>query len=104
MSQKLKYLGAPVFMNGQNYYIPSLSTRDFRANYELLTQAEKEDAPKDALSTFDAYIPIVGLAIRRNYPEVTDEQLEEWLDLTTFSLAIKAVQAASGATPVSEGE
>jgi hypothetical protein len=103
MSQKLKYLGVPVYMNGQNYYVPSLSTVDFRNHYQLLTQSD-ENAPKDALSTFTAYIPIIGCAIRRNYPEVTDELLGEWLDLTTFPLTIKAVQAASGLAPVAEGE
>jgi hypothetical protein len=35
---------------------------------------------------------------------VTDEQLTDWLDMTTLPLATKAVQAASGITPVSEGE
>jgi hypothetical protein len=35
---------------------------------------------------------------------VTDEQLEEWLDLTTYPLAIRAVQSASGLAPVAEGE
>ena len=100
---KLKFLGVPIYMNGQNYYIPSLSTVDFRNNYQLLTQSD-QNAPQDALSTFSAYTPIIGLAIRRNYPEVTDEQLKEWLDLTTFPLAIKAVQAASGLAPVAEGE
>ncbi|HVJ09265.1 MAG TPA: hypothetical protein VM554_12865 [Acidisarcina sp.] len=99
---KLKYLGVPVYMNGQNYYIPSLSTRDFRAQYATLTRADEQ--PQDALATFDAYIPIIGLAVRRNYPEVTDEQLAEWLDLHTFQLAIRAVQSASGMAPVSEGE
>jgi hypothetical protein len=99
---KLKYLGVPVYMNGQNYYIPSLSTRDFRQHYDTLSAPPAEGAT--ALSTFDTFIPVIGAAIRRNYPEVTDEQLGEWLDLTTFPLAIKAVQSASGLQPVSEGE
>lgn len=100
--QKLKYLGVPVYLNGQNYYIPSLSTRDFRANYEALTvPAGGEQKP---LENFDRYIPIIGLALRRNYPGISDEQLEEWLDLHTFLLAVRAVQNASGMQPVAEGE
>lgn len=102
---KLNFVGVPVYMNGQNYYIPSLSTRDFRAKYDVLTQAQSDaESSRSALDTFDTYIPIIGVAIRRNYPDVTDEQLEEWLDLHTFRIAIKAVQDASGMTPVSEGE
>lgn len=102
MPQKLKYPGVPVYMNGQNYYIPSLSTRDFKTNYEALTTPLPEGST--ALDSFSRYIPIILLAVQRNYPEVTQENLEEWLDLYTFREAIKAVQNASGMTPVSEGE
>jgi hypothetical protein len=99
---KLKYPGVPVYLDGQNYYIPSLSTRDFRAHYETLTAAPAADG--GAIEAFDRYIPIVLLAVNRNYPEVTQGQLEEWLDLYTFRQAIAAVQNASGMTPVTEGE
>lgn len=99
---KLKYPGVPVYMNGQNYYIPSLSTRDFRANYEAMTTPLPEGA--GALESFDRFIPIILLAINRNYPDVSKEFLEEHLDLHTFRQAIAAVQNASGMTPVTEGE
>ncbi len=100
--QKLKYLGVPVYMNGQNYYIPSLSTRDFRANYELLTAEAPEGA--GPFESFDRFLPVILLAMQRNYPDITAEQLAEWLDLHTFQLAVRAVQSASGLTPVPEGE
>jgi hypothetical protein len=103
VSTKLKYLGVPVFFNGQNYYIPSLGYQDFKQNYEFLTSTPDVDGPK-LFEYFDTLVPIIGKAIRRNYPEVTDEQLTDWLDMTTLPLATKAVQAASGITPVSEGE
>jgi hypothetical protein len=102
MPQKLKYLGVPVFMNGQNYYVPSLSTIDFRSNYGLLTSAPPEGS--SPTESFERLIPVIGLAVRRNYPDVTDDNLEEWLDLTTFPTIIRAVQGASGLEPVSEGE
>ncbi len=102
MPQKLKYLGVPVYMNGQNYYIPSLSTRDFREHYDAMVSPAAEDARPEA--NFDRYLPIIGLAIRRNYPDVTDAMLADWLDLHTFGLAVRAVQNASGLQPVPEGE
>ncbi len=99
---KLNFPGVPVYMNGQNYYIPSLSTRGMIANYDKLTaQAPEGAAP---FESFGRLLPIIGEAIRRNYPDVTDEQLGDWLDLHTFPIAIKAVQDASGMTPVTEGE
>lgn len=101
MSQQLKFLGVPVFMNGQNYYIPSLSTRQFRENEENLTKVIEGET---ANQQFARLIPVVGLAFRRNYPEVTDDQLEDWLDLRTFKLAIRAMQDAAGVEAVSAGE
>jgi hypothetical protein len=100
--QKLKYLGLPVYMNSQNYYFPSLSVVDFRSNYELLTSPTPEGA--GPLENFARLLPVIGLAVRRNYPEVTDGNLAEWLDLTTFKAAIQAVMVVSGIEPVSEGE
>lgn len=97
---QLKYLGVPVYMNGQNYYVPSLSTKDFRVHEATLSEVKKDES---VVAMFDRFIPIIGLAIRRNY-DVTDEQLGEWLDLHTFKLAIKAVQDASGMEPVATGE
>ena len=44
---KLNYPGVPVYFNGQNYFIPSLSTRDFKANYETLTAPAPENRDGD---------------------------------------------------------
>lgn len=101
MAQQLKFLGVPVYMNGQNYYIPSLSTKDFRAHEADLTKVVEGET---AVGAMDRFIPIIGLAIRRNYPDVTDDNLGEWLDLLTFKLAIRATQDASGVEAVSSGE
>jgi hypothetical protein len=103
MPQKLKYLGVPVYLNGQNYYIPSLSYTDFKASYDFLVSVPELEGAK-LFDYFDKLVPIIGAAVRRNYSDVTDEQLAEWLDMTTLPMAAKAVQSASGITPVSEGE
>jgi hypothetical protein len=100
-AMKLRYPGAPVYFNGQYYYIPSLSTRDFRANADKIANASEEAT---VIETWDQYIPIIGLAIRRNYPEMSDELLEEHLDVYTFNKAYRACLNASGTEPVNEGE
>lgn len=102
MPENLRYAGVPVYMNGRNYFIPSLSTKDFRANYDALSASPAEGGHPNEM--FSQYIPIIGLALRRNYPDITDEQLEDMLDLRTFRLAIRAVQDASGMEPVTQGE
>ncbi len=100
---KLKYLGVPVYLNGQNFYIPSLSYVDFKANHDFLVSAPDADGA-NLFEYFDKLVPIIGHAVRRNYPDVTDEDLSVWLDMTTLPMAAKAVQSASGITPVAEGE
>jgi hypothetical protein len=103
MSQKLNFVGVPVYMNGQNYYVSSLSYPDFKANYDFLVSTPDLEDPK-MFDYFDKLIPIVGLSLRRNYPDVTDEQLMSWLDMNTLPEAVRAVQGASGIKPVPEGE
>jgi hypothetical protein len=100
-AMKLRFPGVPVYFNGQNYYIPSLSTRDFRENLEKLAGVSGETPVAEV---WESHIPIIGLAIRRNYPEITDKLLEEYLDLHTFNEAYKACMKASGVKPVNEGE
>jgi hypothetical protein len=60
--------------------------------------------PDDPRDTFDKLIPVLLLAIRRNYPEIAQGDIEEWMDLTTFTQAVQAMQGASGMSPVTEGE
>jgi hypothetical protein len=41
-------------------------------------------------------VEAVGCSLRRNHPEVTDEQVLEWLDLGNFKSVFNAVMGASG--------
>lgn len=102
--QQLKYVGVPIFLNGKNYYIPGLSFRDFRSSYELLTADLPAEGGAPLMDAFEARIPIIAKAVQRNYPEVTEDDLREWLDMNTFALTIKAIAGQSGIKPVSEGE
>jgi hypothetical protein len=102
--QNLPFLGTPVYLNGRDYYIPSLSYKALRANYALLTEDTSDLEGDKMFEYFEKRIPVIGLAIRRNYPEVTDEDLDNWLDLTTLPLAIQAVASRSGVKALPAGE
>jgi hypothetical protein len=108
VKEKLNFPGVPVYMNGRNYYIPSLSTRQYRENASVLENPPvPEDGEKSAsyvARATEAMLPIIGIAMRRNYPDVTNDQLEDWLDGSTLMTAWQATQNASGMTPVTEGE
>jgi hypothetical protein len=65
-------------MNGKNYYIPSLSHEVTSSQHEVelsvLIEGETE------LSISSGSCLFIGLAVRRNYPDVTDGQLMDLLD------------------------
>lgn len=99
-----KFKGVPLFLNGQTYLVPSLSFVQFQKHYKLLIapmEGFTEDSPTGPM---EAYVGLVGDAIRRNYPDVSDGDLREWLDLNTFREALLAVQGASGLKVVAPGE
>jgi hypothetical protein len=109
MSEKteLKFRGVPVFFDGQDWIVPSLSVRQFRENLDLLsTVVERTSAgdPKQIVAMMNDLVPVIGLAIRRNYPEITDDHLFDVLDISTFTQAIRAVQGASGMKEAQPGE
>jgi hypothetical protein len=99
-----KFKGVALFMNGQSYLVPSLSLDQFEEHYAALTEPVAEVEGVGLFEQFKKYVPIIGVAIRRNYPEVTDVELREWLDLNTFREAFLAVQASSGLKVSTPGE
>lgn len=94
--EQVKFKGVPFFLNGREYIVPSLSLRQVRENDALLSQSHEAKDADGIAKLMDLYVPIIGMALRRNYPEVTDGELMEWLDLGNFGEAIRIVQSASG--------
>jgi hypothetical protein len=108
--QSVNFKGTPFFMNGKEYIIPSLSLKQVETNYDKLAsaatalEASSDDATKTVVDTFKTYIPIIAQAIQRNYPEVTEENLWDWLDLGNFSEILVIVQSRSGFKATTTGE
>jgi hypothetical protein len=48
--------------------------------------------------------PVLYLAFKRNYPDVTEEQFADMLDLRSYSEVTSAVMAESGVKPAAPGE
>lgn len=102
--EQVRFKGVPFFLNGREYIVPSLSLRQVQENDELLAQVHTVDISdrEGVKKLMKLYIPIVGMALRRNYPDVKNEELADWLDLSNFSEAVKIVQNASGYATVSK--
>jgi hypothetical protein len=89
-------------MDGREWIIPALSLRQFRQYYKMLLDTNV------TAETFQEYLmerlPVVLGAIQRNYPELTEEQLLDMVDLRTFVSIVKAIGTVSGMHAATPGE
>jgi hypothetical protein len=98
------FRGVPFFLNGKTYIVPSLSLKQFQQNYDALTAPVDAGDASSMSAQFARYVPIILLAFKRNYPDVTEENLYDWLDLSTFRDMLLTVQGASGMKQAEPGE
>ena len=103
-TQQPKYRGVAVYFDSREWIVPPLSVRQFRDNLALLTEPVGEITPANMVERMNKFVPVIGMALRRNYPELSDEMLFDMLDLSTFVEVVRAVQAASGMRAVRPGE
>ena len=93
--------GSKINLGGNDYIVPPLSFKHLRTLEEKIAALSgiKTKPTADQLS---AVIEIVHAAITRNYPDITKEQLEDWLDIGNMKTVIPAIMGMSGL--VSSGE
>jgi hypothetical protein len=88
-----RFDGQRIWMNGREWIVPALSMRQYIEHSELL---KSTDVTVDNFHEFlTARVPVILAALQRNYPEVTEEQLEEMLDMRTFNLMLHAAQGVA---------
>ncbi len=87
--------GTPIILGGSEYIVPPLT---FPQAQELERQLQLVLGPSFAGTpgAIKAYLEVIGTAIRRNYPDVTDEQLCPMIDFGNY---IAVLRAAIG-TPI----
>lgn len=103
MTDQVKYDGVNVTIDGRDYTVPPLCLRDIKRL--LPKMATIEDATP--IEAMDTLCEIVHMAMLRNYPELTREELEVMLDTSNINEISEKVMQASGlkkkaASPVTE--
>ena len=91
--------GKKIIIGEKEFTVPPLNFRSIRA-------LEKDIASLGAMSPgaaitseqIDTIIRIVQVALKRNYPDITTEDLEENLDLNNVAPIIQAIMGVSGFT------
>ena len=97
--------GEWVQMGMEEYRIPPLgfaAIKDMQANLEILQGMKDAGAPND--DQMKVVAEVVHAAMRRNYPDMTAEQVLDMLDLGNFRKVFEAVLGMSGYRKAASGE
>lgn len=94
--------GVTIRMGGKDWTVPPLS---FRLLRQLRAQIDKMSSGGSGMPSdeqLDAITEIVHTALKRNYPELTRDVVEDMLDFGNMQHVIAAIMGASGL--VAQGE
>ena len=108
MPEQAKHPGTKVIIGGDEYIVPALGVLDFRRNVTTLMSTPDIDPqhpdPAALIKQMDDVIPVLYLAFKRNYPQISQEQFTEMLDLRSYGEVNAAVMAQSGVHRAQPGE
>ena len=92
--------GAWVAMGGQEYKVAPLNFNSIRELGDKISELQQFRA--DSLPSADqlsSLVPITLAGLRRNYPEMKEEEVSELLDLSNFVPTWRALLGVSGMSP-----
>ena len=92
--------GVTIKLGRRDFIIPPLNLKAVRKVEKLLPVLEGQAGE---VSFLDAATEVLTLAVQRNYPEITREEIEDMVDLGNLPRLIAAVMAASGFGPKEQG-
>lgn len=100
-----KYEGTPVTIGTFTLVVPALTLKQLRGYIDekaLPNVSDLMEMGADALT--DKVMPVVLAALRRNYPPITQEMIEEHTDLAQWQRLQTAVMGKSGIRVNKPGE
>lgn len=90
--------GVTVAMGGQDWIVPPLTLGQLRRLMPKVRQLTEIGASMGE-PQIAVLVDIVTAALQRNYPEMTTDQVENFLDLGNASAVLNAVLTGSGLKP-----
>lgn len=88
--------GPTIRMAGRDYIVPPITLGMLQKFEPTLEKIAKLSGSGKGPEAMKLGIPIIGAAIRRNYPGITDADVAELVDLGSYS---KCINAAMGLPP-----
>jgi hypothetical protein len=101
MTNPVKYDGVSLRLGGRDWIVPPLNLRQLK---QLTPALHRLGAAGQSLgeAEIDDIVRIIHAALSRNYPEATEAELAEMLDLGNAATAVRAVAGVSGLVPAGE--
>lgn len=87
--------GVPIQMGGQEWLVPALTLGQLRR----LDAAIKALTSGDSEKVLNSVCAIVAAALSRNYPDMTEQKVEDLIDLSNRDEVVSAVLGNSGLKP-----
>lgn len=97
MADAVKFEGTAVMMGGREFVAPPLSfgqIKRLKPVLEGLDAAQKNGGFN--LDAIDGMVQVVHMALSRNYPDLTTEEVEEMLDTANVMKVFAAIMGVSG--------
>lgn len=91
-AKQVKYEGVEVKLGGEMFVFPPLSLGSIK---RLQPQIEKS-SELNGIERFDFFVEVIRSALSRNYPDITSDQILEWVDTRNIYEIFNAVMAVSG--------
>lgn len=101
MTDTAKIEGVTVKMNGTDRIIPPLNFKALKAmRAEIETLTNIDGAPSD--TQMATVVKVVKAALIRNYPNITDEEVEDGIDMGNLQAVLHATMGRKGGTTPGE--
>jgi hypothetical protein len=86
--------GIEIELGGEKFTVPPLNFRALREHMDTI--AGMTTGLPLSSEQLDKSVALILTAIRRNYPELTRDALEERLDMANIKIVLPAILGASG--------
>jgi len=99
------FAGTTASMGGKDWVVPPLTLGAMKRNSAALEIAKSVGAPFSmTIEQLDAVVKVVWIALRRNYPDLTLEMVEEMLDTGNTTSVLVSVLFGSGLVQSGEAQ
>jgi hypothetical protein len=95
----VKVEGETIHIGGREFVVPSLSVRQAKKLWPSILELDKGITVENLPEKYELAIPIIHAALSRNYPDLTQDELEDLVDVKNLRQLLLVVSGQSGIKP-----